>query len=180
MGPCTPPILASKRALSALLTASRHHQKLFLSDPRKAREKKTRAHDLLLRLHGGEEDDLSDAIVISQEHREAVYAATPAARGRQTVFQGSHKVVVHTLSLLVASILGCSLAHEAGKLPLGIIQLGVRIAQLLAKHEHLETLSHTRLLPVPLRQGTHDLRMLRDEGGIDDPVLDVVTTQLVE
>lgn len=79
--------------------------------------------------------------------------------------------VVDVLCLFITCILGLRLFKEACELLLGIILFCVSVAKFLPVDEELEALSHSRLASVPLRKRTHHLRMVNDEGRVEDRVL---------
>merc|ERR1712193_526500 len=96
------------------------------------------------------------------------------------MLQSGHEVMVDlALRLSVSSRCLSSLVLKASELLDWVIQLGVCIADLLPKDEELKTFCDTWLASMPLGQRTHYLRLLNDEGGVHNVVLDVMATQLV-
>jgi len=79
----------------------------------------------LHRLHGGEEQDIADAVGIGEQHYEAVEAEAQAARGRKAVFEGGDIVLIHLCGGIAGCALGSNLSFEAltlidqGLTPLG-------------------------------------------------------------
>mmetsp|Transcript_4793 Transcript_4793/g.19542 ORF Transcript_4793/g.19542 Transcript_4793/m.19542 type:complete len:232 (-) Transcript_4793:1362-2057(-) len=116
------------------------------------------------RLHRGEEQDVADRGVVGEEHGEPVDAAAPAARRREAVLQRDAEVLVLDHRLVVARRRIRSLRREALALDEGVVELGVRVAELLRRDEQLEALRDGRLGAVVLGQRRHDRGVLGDEG----------------
>ena len=90
-----------------------------------------------------------DVVLVGEEHGEPVYAQPPPSSGRQTVLQRRAEVLVYHLGLVVTSVLLLGLLLEALPLHDRVIQLSVRIAQLLSQHEQLEALCQSWFRSVP-------------------------------
>ena len=90
------------------------------------------------------------------------------------------KDLIDTLSLVVTSILLPGLLLESLPLVKWIVQLGVGVANLLGGNKDFETLAETIDVSVSLGQGTHDLWVTDDEGGVDALRLDELADQLVD
>ena len=93
---------------------------------------------LVLRLHGGEQDDLADAVSTGEQHDCTVNTDAHATRGRHTIFHCVQEVLVQHLGLVVTALTLLNLLHKAAALIDGIVQLGVGIAHLAAADEELE------------------------------------------
>lgn len=79
--------------------------------------------------------------------------------------------LIDALRLVVAGLLLADLLLEAQPLLEGVVQLGVRVAELLATHEALKALAETGTRPVVLGQRRHHLRVTDCNGGeIQDTV----------
>jgi len=132
------------------------------------------------RLHGGEEEDLLDVVLVGEEHDEAIDTETPATSGRQAVLHGRAETLVNGLSLVVTGSAVGDLALEQPPLYDGIVQLGVGVADLATSNEELETLSERGSAAVVLGERRHDLGVISDEGGRDALGLNEVANELVE
>ena len=86
---------------------------------------------LFVWLHGGEQKYLLDVYRISQEHSEAIDTHAPSSGGWQTVLEGLDEFHINALCLIVTILLGLRLLLEALKLDLWVIQLRVRVDQLM-------------------------------------------------
>lgn len=131
-------------------------------------------------LHGREENDLTNVLVISEHHAEAVNTHTPTGGGRETHLESLAEDVINELSLVISSSLGGSLLLEERTLDVGVVQLSVSIAELASSAEKLETLGEMRGVTMPLGEGRHDLRVIHDEGGGDALRLNELTDELIE
>lgn len=80
---------------------------------------------VLLRLHCGERQHLTDAPVIRQEHDHAVNTHTETTSRRKAVLEGAAECLVDELSLVITLILLAGLLLEAEALLSGNVQLGV-------------------------------------------------------
>lgn len=96
------------------------------------------------------------------------------------MFESSNEIRIVAHGLIVASILGLHLLHEQLLLHEGVIQFGVRIAQLMVVDEELEAFSQPSLRTVLLSQRTHDLRVVDDEGGVQEARFHEVPNQLIQ
>jgi len=134
----------------------------------------------LILLHEREGQDLLDGVVVRQEHDQTVDAHTPSTGGRQTVLQAGAEVLVDELGLVVALGLLAGLLLEAEALVEGVVELGVRVDDLLLAHKGLEALAETRVLAVVLGQRGHHLRVARDEGRVDARLLDEFADEFVQ
>ena len=86
---------------------------------------------LFVWLHSGEQKYLLDVYRISQEHSKAIDTHAPSSGGWQTVLEGLDESLVNALCLIVTILLGLRLLLEALKLDLWVIQLRVRVDQLM-------------------------------------------------
>ena len=82
-------------------------------------------------LHGGEENDLLDVVVVSEEHSHAVETDTPASGGRKSVLEGLHEVLVDCLCLNITCVLSLGLISEQIELDLRVVKLSVSINKLM-------------------------------------------------
>lgn len=135
---------------------------------------------MLLILHEGESQNLTNGVVVGQEHDHAVDTHAPTTSGRQTILERGTEVLINELSLVITLVLLASLLLEAQTLVKGIVQLGVGVGNLLLADERLEALAETGDLAVVLGEGAHDLRVAGDEGGVDAALLDVLADELVD
>ena len=119
---------------------------------------------LVLRLHGGEEDNFADGIVVGQHHDAAVDAHTHTARGRHAVLHSVQEVLVQHLGLVVAALTLLNLLHKAAALIDGIVQLGVSIGQLGVADEQLEALGQAGIFGRALGQRRNLNGIHGDEG----------------
>mmetsp|Transcript_3328 Transcript_3328/g.7852 ORF Transcript_3328/g.7852 Transcript_3328/m.7852 type:complete len:258 (-) Transcript_3328:1098-1871(-) len=131
-------------------------------------------------LHGGEEEHFLDVVRVRHEHHQAVDAEAPSAGRRQPVLEGRQEPLVLEHGLVVALGLVLGLVLEALALHEGVVELRVRVAQLLAADKELEALSEPWLRPVVLGQRRHDLRVIAEEGRRDKGRLQVLSHQLVD
>jgi hypothetical protein len=139
-----------------------------------------RLRGVVIVLHEWEGESLLDAVVVGKEHHHAVNAHTPATGGRETVLHGGEESLVHDLGLVVTLCLLCGLLLEAETLVEGIVQLGVRVDNLLLADEGLETLTETGVLTVVLGERRHHLGVAGDECGVDALLLDELANEGVE
>ncbi|CAF3599373.1 unnamed protein product [Fusarium graminearum] len=133
----------------------------------------------LVILHEWESKDLTNGVVVSQEHDHSVNTHTPATGRRQTVLERGTEVLIDKLSLVVTLVLLAGLLLETQALVEGIVQLGVSVGDLLLAHESLESLAQTGDLTVVLGERAHDLRVASDERRVDTLLLDELANQLV-
>ncbi|KAI6775311.1 hypothetical protein HG530_002069 [Fusarium avenaceum] len=133
----------------------------------------------LIVLHEGESKNLTNGVVVGQEHNHSVNTHTPSTGRGQTILERGTEVLIDELGLVVTLVLLAGLLLEAQALVEGVVQLGVGVGDLLLAHESLETLAQTGDLTVVLGQRAHDLRVASDEGGVDTLLLDELTDQLV-
>lgn len=145
------------------------------------------AHDLGGRLlflagilHKRERQHLADGVVVGQEHDHAVDAHAPTAGGREAELETGAEVLVDHLRLVVALGLLARLLLEPQALVERVVQLRVRVDNLLLAHKGLEAFADARQRPVVLGQGRHHLRVSRDEGRVDAPLLDELADELVQ
>lgn len=82
---------------------------------------------VLLWLHGRESQDLSNAVVVGQEHHHSINAHTPTTGGRETVLEGLAKGLIDALSLVITLGLLSGLLLKSLTLLRGNVQLGVAI-----------------------------------------------------
>ena len=115
-----------------------------------------------------EEDHVANARAVGQQHHQAVYANAAAARRWHAVFQRADEVVVVEHGFVVAFVLGCDLAVEAGRLLLGIVELAEAVAELAAGDVELEALGHARVGVAGARQWRNFDRVFADEGGLPE------------
>lgn len=134
---------------------------------------------ILVRLHEWKGQDLSDAVVVRQEHDHAVYAHAPPARGRQAPLEGLAKDLVHHLGLVIALRLLARLLLEAQALVERVVELRVGIHNLLFAHKRLEALAQPRGGAVVLCERRHHLRVAGDEGRVHARALDELTDEPV-
>ena len=73
------------------------------------------------------------------------------------------KAFIEELGLNISGSLGVSLLHKRLELHLGVVELGVRIDQLMEICEELETFRQTLLVSMPLGERAHNLRMINQE-----------------
>mmetsp|Transcript_8923 Transcript_8923/g.24044 ORF Transcript_8923/g.24044 Transcript_8923/m.24044 type:complete len:656 (-) Transcript_8923:29-1996(-) len=133
-----------------------------------------------VRLHRREEKHLLDVVVIRQEHGKPVNTESPSAGRRKAILQRGTEVLVHEHGLVVSGSLGARLLLKQLALPDRVIQLRIRVGDLLGVDEQLEPLRHARQVAVPLGQRRHDLRVVADEGGVDALRLEELAHKLVE
>jgi hypothetical protein len=96
---------------------------------------------------------------VREEHDEAVDAHAPAAGRREAVLERVDERLVDVLRLVVALRLLPDLLLEARALLERVVQLRVRVADLLPAEEALEALAQARPAPVPLGERGHHLRV---------------------
>jgi hypothetical protein len=94
---------------------------------------------------------------VREEHDEAVDAHAPAAGGGEAVLERVDERLVDVLRLVVALRLLPDLLLEPRALLERVVQLRVRVADLLPAEEALEALAQARPAPVPLCERGHDL-----------------------
>jgi hypothetical protein len=88
--------------------------------------------------------------------------------------------LVDALGFVIALLLLPHLLFKAQPLLEGVVQLGVRIAELLSAHEALEALAQARARTMPLGERGHHLRVADDEGGGHAERLDELADEHVE
>ena len=125
----------------------------------------------LFRLHRGEQQHVADGGAVRQEHHQAVDAHPHAPGRRHAVLQRREKILVYHVGLLVAFRAQLHLAHEAGALVDGVVQLGVGVRQLQPAGEKLEPLDHLGHVPLALGQRGDLHGVVVDERGLDQPAL---------
>ena len=130
--------------------------------------------------HRREQQHLLDVVDVGEEHRHPVDAHAPASRRGKTVFQGRDERLVDGHRLVVSAGLGRGLLLEPKPLRRRVVELGVGVADLAAVDKQLEALSHPWLVPVPLGQRAHRLRVVADEARIHELALEELAHELVQ
>lgn len=133
----------------------------------------------LVGLHGREEKHLLDVIRICQQHSQTIDAHAPSSGGWQAIFESLDEGLINALCLVISGILGSCLLLEAFELDLWVVQLGVRVNELVLVREQLEALCQALLRAMPFGQRTHQLRMVDDEAGADALRLKELADKLV-
>ena len=125
----------------------------------------------VLILHGREEDDLADVVLLAKKHAEAVNAAADAACRRHAVIQGVDEAKVDVGGFLISPFPGGELGVEAFLLVEGIVELAVGVAHLSSADEELEPLDEARVFAPLCQRGDLD-GVGMDEGRLDEALLD--------
>ncbi len=90
------------------------------------------------------------------------------------------EISVQIAGLFVSVVLLNDLLLELVSLNKGIIELSVRVNELLPVDKHLEPFGHSLLGPVVLGKWTHDLRVVNEESRRVALNLEVLGNELVE
>ena len=133
----------------------------------------------LVGLHGGEEKHLLDVIRICQQHSQTIDAHAPSSGRWQAVFESLDEGLIDALCLIISGIFGSCLLLEAFELDLRVVQLGVRVNELVLVREQLEALCQALLRAMPFGQWTHQLGVIDDEAGADALGLQILADKLV-
>ena len=104
------------------------------------------------RLHGGEEQHITNRRAVGHQHDHTVQAEAQAARGGHTVLEGVDEVLVD-LGVDALGLAGSDLLLEAAALVDGVVQLGEGVAELAAVNEEFEALGQVLVLGLALGQG---------------------------
>ena len=131
------------------------------------------------RPHQREQDHVADARLVQQEHAEPVDADAQAAGRGHRVLQGADEVVVH-LGHRVLVLLAGELLAEQLLLQDRVVQLGVGVGQLHPVDEQLEPLGDRRVRRLPLGQRADRGRVVDDEDGPVEAVLDDLLEDLAD
>ena len=107
------------------------------------------ASSLFVWFHCREQKHLLNVVCVSQEHSQAIDAHAPSSSGRETVFESLHETLVDTLRFIITSVFSCSLALEAFKLDLWVIELCVSVDDLVLVGEELKALCKPILSSMP-------------------------------
>ena len=91
---------------------------------------------IALRPHQRKEDDVADGGGRGKEHDEAIDADADAGRGRHSLADRFDEIFIHLPGFFVRS----RLFDEEAPLQLGVIQLGVGVAELFSENKTLEPL----------------------------------------
>src|SRR5690606_8233866 len=92
--------------------------------------------------HRREQDDLAQGVLIRQQLHDPVNADAEAARGGHAVLDRDEEVLVRELGLVVALVLLRRLLEHPLALVDGIVELAVRVRDLVAEGEQFEPLHH--------------------------------------
>mmetsp|Transcript_2276 Transcript_2276/g.5249 ORF Transcript_2276/g.5249 Transcript_2276/m.5249 type:complete len:470 (-) Transcript_2276:482-1891(-) len=136
--------------------------------------------DALLGLHGREEDNLLDGVLVGQEHGETVDTKTPASGGRKANLEGLNEALVDGLGLIVSSCLILHLLLETSTLVNRVVQLSVCVGKLLGSDKELEALSEEFVIAVLLGKRGHDKRVVSEEGGVNALGLKELANESIE
>lgn len=135
---------------------------------------------LFLRLHGGEKKNLLDVKGTSEEHGHTVNSETPSGSRGETELKSAAEVFIKDLGLIISLSLVLGLGQEALTLNHRVVQLSVCVTNFLSEDKEFETLSKTGVVAVVLGEGRHELGLIHNEAGVDDLVLEEVTSHSVE
>lgn len=133
-----------------------------------------------LRLHVREEDDVADGVFAGEEHDHAVDADAEAGAGGHAVFERAEEVFVHDHRFVVAALAEAGLLFEAFALDDRVVQLGEAVAHLLAADDQLEALDEPRLRAVFFCERRHLLRVVGDEGRLNELRLDELAEDFID
>ncbi|KPW50728.1 Uncharacterized protein ALO88_05605 [Pseudomonas syringae pv. antirrhini] len=122
--------------------------------------------------HVREQDHVPDRRRVGEQHHQPVDTDPLTRRGRHAVFQRTNKVGVVVHGFVVTGVLVGHLGLEAFGLIFSVIELGVGVGNLAAADEQLETVSDVRVVIVATGQRRHFERVLGDEVGLFQLVLD--------
>lgn len=118
-----------------------------------------------------EQQDVANGSLVGEQHDHAVDADADAARGRHTVLEGAHVVLVVLHSLVVAAGL---LGHLGGK-ALGlvdrVVELGECVGVLVAGDDQLKAVRQARIVLKTLGKRADLDGVIAYEGRVDDGVL---------
>ena len=118
-----------------------------------------------------EQQDVADRSLVSKQHDHAVDTNANAARGRHTVLEGAHVVLVILHSLIVAAGLLGHLGSKALSLVDRVVELGECVGVLVAGDDQLKAVSQTRVVLKTLSERADLDGVIAHEGRVDDGVL---------
>ena len=124
-------------------------------------------------LHGREEDDVTDGLLIGEDHHKPVDPKAPAGRWREAELKGADELVLERV------VRRGPLGVKGAPLLRGVVELRVGVDQLHAGDEKLEPFGQVRPVPVALGQRAHAHWVVEDEGGGLKVRLHQVAEQLV-
>ena len=125
------------------------------------------------RAHRGEQQNIADGGAVGEQHDQAIHAEAQAARGGQAVLQCVDIIVIHlSLAIGLNGLALGDLTLKAALLVDGVVQLTEGVAVLGAVDEVLKALGKGGIIRLALGQRADLDRVIIDEGGLDQLVLD--------
>ena len=122
-----------------------------------------------------EQQDVTDARGVGEQHDHAVHANANAACGRHAVLKGTHIVLIVLHGLVVAGKLLFHLLAEALCLVDWIVELGEGVGVLMTGNDQLKAMRQARIVLKTLGERADLDGVIAHKGGVDDGLL----TQLV-
>ena len=118
-----------------------------------------------------EQQHVADGSLVGEQHDHAVDTDADAARGRHTVLEGAHVILVVLHGLVVAAGLLGHLGSEALGLIDRVVELGERVRVLVAGDDQLKAMGQARVILKALGKRANLDGVIAHEGGVDDGVL---------
>src|SRR6266849_9190318 len=125
-----------------------------------------------------EEDHVADRGLVREDGDQPVDPQAHATGRRKAVFERGEEVLVHRMRLLIPRGARPCLVFETGSLVIGIVELGKRVSDLLARDEELEAIGQSRGVGAPPGERRDLDGMPENEGGLDQRVLHQLLEQL--
>ena len=102
--------------------------------------------ETLLGLHVREQQHVADGSLVGEQHDHAVDTDADATRGRHTVLEGTHVILVVLHGLIVAAGLLGHLGSEALGLVDRVVELGERVRVLVTGDDQLKAVGQARII----------------------------------
>ena len=118
-----------------------------------------------------EQQHVANGSLVSEQHDHAVDTDADAARGRHTVLEGAHVILVVLHGLVVAAGLLGHLGGEALGLVDRVVEFGERVRVLVAGDDQLKAMGQARVILKALGKRANLDGVIAHEGGVDDGVL---------
>ena len=118
-----------------------------------------------------EQQDVANGGLVGEQHDHAVDTDANAARGRHTVLEGAHVVLVVLHGLVVAAGLLSHLGSKALGLVDRVVELGECVGVLVAGDDQLKAVRQARIVLKTLGKRADLDGVIAYEGRVDDGVL---------
>mmetsp|Transcript_7171 Transcript_7171/g.14792 ORF Transcript_7171/g.14792 Transcript_7171/m.14792 type:complete len:254 (-) Transcript_7171:1317-2078(-) len=137
-------------------------------------------HLLVRGLHGREQKDLLDVVLVGQKHGETINSQSKSSGGGQSMLQGGDEGIVQNHGFIVSGTSGLGLLQEELALYDRVVQFGISICQLSSSSKQFESFRQKVLGTMVLGQRTHDLGVLGNKGGVDNVVLQELSNESIQ